>query len=394
MTTVAIVKGPTKPDKKQIEANVRKAIGLVKGLDGIKKGDIVLIKPNVCAPAEPDSPKITNKTVSTTIADMVREKGGRAIIAESAGVLDADTEPCFEATGYAKLREQGYELVDLKSKNIPTVKVPIPGGKSLKEVTLPKIVLDAKLIITVPVMKTHGSQGVTLGLKNMKGVLPDVTKKDFHRVFGIVQGVVDLMKVVKPGLSVIDGIVAMEGLGPMLGDPVELGTIVAGKDPVAVDAVAAAIMGFTPEEIPIIEAAGKEGIGVSDLNNIEIVGTLLKDVQRRFSRNQEIFASIPFPEGFNLIIDEKACTGCRESVMGAIYSLKASNNLDKLVGWTIVTGKTEQAPKADKDKLLLVGACTAKYRKSGTYIKGCSPWGWDITRVITGVRQTPEWLEH
>ena len=154
---VAIVKGPEKPDKSQIEANVRKAIELVGGLDDIKKDDIVLIKPNVCAPADPDSPKITNKTVSTSIADMVKEKGARPIIAESAGVLDDDTEPCYQATGYDKLRAQGYEVIDLKGKESKTVKVPVPKGKAMKEVTLPKILFDAKLIITVPVMKTHGS---------------------------------------------------------------------------------------------------------------------------------------------------------------------------------------------------------------------------------------------
>ncbi|MFH1030989.1 MAG: DUF362 domain-containing protein [Chloroflexota bacterium] len=391
-TKVAIVKGPQRPNKSQIEASVRKAIELVGGLDDIKKGDIVLIKPNVCAPAEPDSPKVTNKTVCTAIADMVKEKGGRPIIGEAPGVLDPDSEKCFKATGYDKLRELGYEVMDLKGKDTPMVKVPVPKGKVLKELTLPKILFDAKLVITVPVMKTHG-QGATLGLKNMKGVLPDKTKKDFHRVYGVSQAIADLMTVAKPGLSVVDGIVAMEGLGPMLGDRVELGVIIAGKDPVAVDSVTGAVMGFAPEELSITVDANKAGIGVMDLNKIEIIGTPLKDVQRHFKRVEEVVRTVRFPEGFQMLIDEKACTGCREAVLGAIFSLEKAGNLDKLVGWTIVAGTTENAPEAKKDKLLLFGSCTAKYKSLGTYVKGCPPWGWDIPRIVTGVRKTPEWLE-
>jgi uncharacterized protein (DUF362 family) len=383
-TKVSIVKGSEKPDKKEIEAIVRKAIELVGGLDGVGNGDTVLIKPNIGVPVAMENATVTNPDVVRAIADMVKETGARAIIGESSGVMDS-TESCIQATGYDKLRAEGYELIDLKGKKLPTVKVPVPKGKALKEFTLPKIVLDAKLIISVPVIKTHGGEKVTLALKNMKGVLPDAMKKRFHTLYGVGQGVVDLLTVVRPGLAVLDGIVAQEGLGPVLGTPVEMGLIIASKDPVAADAVASSVIGFDPREVRIIDGTDKAGIGTADLDKIEVVGTPIKEVQRRFKRVEEaVEETIPFPEGLRVLIDEKACTGCRGGVMIAIWDLKMQNKLDKLAGWTIVAGLTEEAPKADKDKLLLVGACTARYKKLGTYIKGCPPWPGDVTSVLTG----------
>ena len=383
-TKVSIVKGPEKPNAKEIEAIVRKAIELVGGLDEVKSGDIVLIKPNICAPVAVGNATVTNPDVVRAIANMVREKGARAIIGESAGVMD-DTESCIRATGYDKLRREGYEVIDLKGKKTVTIKIPIPKGKALKAVTLPKIVLDAKLIISVPVIKTHGGEKVTLALKNMKGVLPDAIKKKFHTVYGVGQGVVDLLTVVRPGLAVVDGIVAQEGLGPVLGTPVEMGLIIASKDPVAADAVTSTVIGFDPKEIRIIDGASKAGIGTADLKKIEVVGTPIKEVQRRFKRVEEaVEETIPFPEGLQVLIDEKACTGCRGGVMGAIWDLKMQNRLDELAGWTVVAGLTEKVPKADKAKLLLVGACTAKYKKLGIFIKGCPPWPGDVTNAVTG----------
>jgi len=386
-TKVSIVKGPKKPNEKEIETIVRKAIELVGGLDEVKSGDIVLIKPNICAPVPPESAAITNPHVVRAIANMVREKGARAIIGESSGVMD-DTETCIRATGYDKLRTEGFEVIDLKSKKTVTTKVPIPKGKVLKAVTLPKIVLDAKLIISVPVIKTHGGEKVTMALKNMKGVLPDALKKRFHTVYGVGQGVVDLLTVVRPGLAVLDGILAQEGIGPMIGTPVEMGLIIASKDPVAADAVACTVIGFDPKEVRIIDGASKAGIGTADLKKIEVVGTPIKEVKRRFKRVEEAVAeTIPFPEGFQVLIDEKACTGCRGGVMIALWELKMQNSLDKLAGWTIVAGKTKKAPKADKTRLMLVGACTAKYKNLGTFIRGCPPWPGDITSILTGEKK-------
>lgn len=384
---VAIVKGPKNPDEKEIDAQVRQAIELAGGLpDKIKPGDTVIIKPNIVCPKPLESAVNTDPRVCKAIANMVRELGARPIIAEASGV-GYDTEEAIQAAGYGKLREEGYEVIDLKKEGIETVKVPVPKGKKLKEVFLPKVVVEAKAIIDVPKMKTHDQTQVTLSLKNMKGILPDIFKRKFHTTFGIMQAVADLMTVAKPDLSVVDGIIAMEGLGPVFGDPVEMGLIIAGKDPVAVDAVTSEIMGFEPADYGCVYSAAQAGIGIDDLSKIEVVGEPIANVKRRFKNSVEaINEKIPFPEGFQVIIDERACTGCRNQVLSSLVDLKEIGLLDEAAGWCVVAGKIDKVPDVSRERLLLVGACTARFRKEGTFVEGCPPNSTDVTRGL-GIKQ-------
>jgi len=384
---VAIVKGTKNPGEKEIEAQVRKAIELVGGLpDKIKPGDTVIIKPNIVCPKPPESGVNTDPRVCKAIANIVREIGARPIIGEASGV-GYDTEEAIQEAGYGKLRKEGYEVIDLKKKGIETVKVPVPKGKSLKEVLLPKVVVEARAIIDVPKMKTHDQTLVTLSLKNMKGILQDVTKRKFHTTYGIMQGVADLMTVAKPDLAVVDGVIAMEGLGPAFGDLVEMDLIIAGKDPVAVDAVTSEIMGFEPIDYGCVYSAAQSGVGIDDLSKIEIVGEPIAKVKRRFKRSVEaIEEKIPYPEGFQVIIDEKACTGCRNQVLSSLVDLSEIGLLDKAAGWCVVAGKIDKLPDVSKDKLLLVGACTARFRNEGTFVEGCPPNSTDVTRGL-GIAQ-------
>ena len=384
-TKVAIVKGPKQPDEKQIDTIVRKAIEIAGGLtDIISPGDTVLIKPNLVWASPPETGTTTDPRICKTIANTVRELGAKPIIAESS-IIASDTEEVIQVAGYGKLREEGYEVIDLKRKGIETVKVPIPKGKALKEVTLPKVVLDADVIISVPKMKTHDSAKVTLSIKNMKGVLPDIYKRKLHHVFGVFQGVADLCTLVKPALAVVDGIIGMEGLGPADGEPVEMDLIIAGKDPVAVDTVTSAVMGFEPEEYGCIDAAAKAGIGTADLNKIEVVGEPISKVQRRFKRFEEAMEEMPFPEGFQLLMDEKTCSGCRSIVTEVLMAVKDANQLDRAAGWTVIAGKLDKLPDVDRKKLLLIGACTTKFRNEGVFVEGCPPNNRDVVRGMSGM---------
>ncbi len=387
-TRVAIAKSPQNPDEKEIEATVRKAIELSGGLtDIVKRGDTVIIKPNIILPRPPESAVVTDPRICRAIADMVQELGAKPIIAESTGV-GLDTEESIQGAGYGKLREEGYEVIDLKKEGTEIVKVPVPKGKKMKEVSLPRIVVEADAIISVPKMKTHDQPLVTLSLKNMKGILPDTFKRKFHITFGIFQGVADLMTVAKPDLAVVDGIIAMEGLGPAFGDPIEMGLIIAGRDPVAVDAVTCSVMGVKPKEDGCIRVAAESGIGTADLRKIEVVGESIAGVRRRFKRSVEaIVEKVPFPEGFNLLMSEKACTGCRNCVMSVLLDLKETGYLDRAAGWTVLAGITDKVPDVPKERLMLVGVCTAKFREKGVYVEGCTPNNRDIASVIVGEAQ-------
>ena len=290
-SVVSIVQGREKPGDKEIDNYVRKAIELTGGLtDIISRGDTVLISPNLVLAQPPETGTTTDPRICKTIADMVKEIGAETIIAESSAV-GVDTEEAFKVAGYNKLRHLGYRVIDLKKEK--TIRIPVPKGKVLREVTLPRIVVEANAIISVPTMKTHDQTTVTLSLKNLKGLLPDTLKRKFHTTYGIYQGVADLCTVIRPHLAVVDGIIAQEGLGPMFGLPIEMDLIIAGKDPVAVDAVTSVIMGFEPRESGCVDEAAKMGVGTADLNEIEITGEPIAKVQRRFNRLPDLHSQFP-----------------------------------------------------------------------------------------------------
>lgn len=387
-TKVAVVKSREKPSEKQIDTTVRKAVELAGGFtDVIRRGDTVIIKPNLVVAKPPEAGATTDPRVCKTICDIVRDLGGNPIIAESSFV-GLDTEEAIQTTGYRKLRKEGYEVIDLKKKGIETVKVSIPRGKALKEVHLPKIVVEANAIISVPKMKTHDQAEVTLALKNMKGVLPDAYKRKFHHIFGVFQSVADLMTVMKPAFSIVDGIIAMNGLGPAFGDPIELDLIIAGKDAVAVDAVTAKIMGFEPQECGCVREAAESKIGIIDLDKIGVVGEPITKVQRRFQRAEEaVMEKVSFPKGFRVIISEKACTGCRNQILSSLFDLKEAGLLDKAAGWTVVSGKNLKLPSAPREKLLLVGACVSPFKKEANFVEGCPPNSRDIISGL-GIAKT------
>jgi len=383
-TIVSIVKGQKGPDEQQIDAMVRRAVALIGGIsDIVSRGDTIVINPNLIAPAAPESGAITDVRVCRALARLVKEIGATPVIAESSAI-GVDTEEAFAAAGYDQLRNEGFDVIDLKKSK--TVKVPVPNGKVLKEVDLPELVVNAQAIISVPSMKTHDQVLATLSLKNMKGLLPDTLKKKFHTTYGVFQAVADLNTVVRPALAVVDGIIGQEGLGPLFGDPVEMDLVIAGKDPVAVDSITGLVMGIDPEQIETTRLAAELGIGVMDPALIEVAGESVSAVRRRFKLASEAISdSMHFPQGFELIFNEKACTGCRNGVLSTLRDLDVEGQLEKAKGLRIIAGQMDQEPSpAPGKRTLLVGACTARFKDCGEFLNGCPPNNVDIISAITG----------
>jgi uncharacterized protein (DUF362 family) len=130
----------------------------------------------------------------------------------------------------------------------------------LGELWLPTPVLDADVVVSMPKMKTHHWAGVTLSLKNLFGTLPGRVygwPKNILHWAGIEPSILDIAGAVRPGYAIVDGIVGMEGNGPISGEPVESGVLVFANDPVAADTVGASLMGFDPEKIAYIAEAGR-----------------------------------------------------------------------------------------------------------------------------------------
>ena len=384
MSTVSIIKTQGH-DETAVLAAVRKALDSIGGIsDIIKPGYKVLINPNLVAPgSDRFSGAVTRYEVCKAIYDICKEAGAEPFIAESSAA-GVDTEKVIEFAEYTKLREQGYTVLDLKKEKKAVI--PFPQGEIVQELDTWQPVVDADAIISVPVMKTHDQTEVTLGIKNLKGLIQDTEKKEFHKK-GVFGGVVDINHCVPRVLTGVDGIVGQQGLGPIFGEPVQRDLIIASKDCVACDAVTSAVMGYEPEEVKVTRMAHERGLGEMDLDKIDIVGEKLADVSKRFKRASEV--EIEGVPPFTKIEDDKACTGCKTTMISAIMDMKAQHIEHLLEGKTIVLGPVpkERIPAGSKkEDLILMGVCTRHLWDMGTPCKGCPPNNVWFVQAVAGDR--------
>lgn len=270
---VSVVKGS------RARAPVHKALNLIDYKDALKGWDRVLIKVNFITTKTWDTGATTDPLVVEAIFQRLQDLPLEVIVVESDATTTNATK-AFHATGMAKMCERnGIKWINLRHEK-DRVALPIPNGAALKKIVVPRIVAESG-IVSAAKMKTHIDTGVTLGMKNLFGLLPDKFKgkyhiKDMHKV------VADINTVIKPHLTVVDGFVAMEGRGPVRGTPVQMETIVAGSDVVAVDATTSRLMGINPHEIDHIMMAHERGLG--EIDSVEILGDGIEAVKRDFKR--------------------------------------------------------------------------------------------------------------
>jgi len=237
----------------------------------------VLIKVNFITTKTWETGATTDPIIVEALIQELGKANGRLFVVESdATVTRADR--AAEATGMLELcNSYGVQFINL-SRVEERVTVKVPDCEILDNIAVPRILLDS-YIVSAAKMKTHGDTTVTLGLKNMFGLLPDRFKGKYH-IKGIDKVIVDINSVLRPSLVIIDGFVAMEGQGPVSGDPVRMDLVVAGEDAVATDATAARVMGFDPNMIYHIRRCYEKGLG--EIDRIRILGERLESVKRNF----------------------------------------------------------------------------------------------------------------
>jgi len=240
----------------------------------------VLIKVNFITIETWETGATTDPIVAEAIIKKLKNLPVQVLVVESDATM-TNADKAFEATGMKEMcQRNGVQCLNLRHVK-DRVKIDIPNCETLGSITVPRIVKESA-IISAAKLKTHMATKVTLGMKNMFGLLPDKFKGKYHAK-GISKVIVDVNTVLKPALTVIDGFVGMEGRGPSGGTPVKMDLIIAGNDVVATDATAARIMGFDPVEIAHIRKAYEKGLG--NIGEIEILGSKLDDVSRVFKRN-------------------------------------------------------------------------------------------------------------
>jgi uncharacterized protein (DUF362 family) len=241
----------------------------------------VLIKVNFITTKTWDSGATTDPIVVEAIIKKLKKLELEIFVVESDATM-TNADKAFEATGMKEMCQQnGVQFLNLRHQK-EKVKIPIPDCETLGSVTVPRIIKESA-IISAAKLKTHMATKVTLGMKNMFGLLPTKLKFKYHAQ-SISKVIVDINTVIKPALTVIDGFVGMEGRGPSDGTPVKMDLIITGKDVVATDATAARVMGFDPMEISHIRRAYEKGLG--NIDNIEVLGSRLDDVKQVFKRSK------------------------------------------------------------------------------------------------------------
>jgi len=373
---VSIAKCQKIHDYESVREAVKESLDLIGGLDSlVSPGDGVLVKPNLIGPYHYTTGATTSPHVIRALCELAKEAGARKVTTAEGSAVGSKTEEIFIVTGLAELSTKiGVDLINLKKTE--TVYMGIPNGKVFRRLRIPEAFMEADVIINAPVMKTHDVFPATLGLKNMKGVLQEKDKKRFHK-WGLAQSIVDLNKLVLPQITVLDGTVAMEGMGPAHGTPVNFGIIISSFDTVAADSVAAAVMGIDPSEIEYVRLAFEQGLGCADLSRIEVVGLGIEDVKRPFKRLKLDFES--YREKGIQIYEKGACSGCRNTMVAFIADhMESKGRLDLLKGYTLIFGQNVKIPDKFKGKLVNIGLCTKKFREKGEYIPGCPPHPHDL----------------
>jgi len=388
-TKVSIVKGSKNPQEEEIREMVERAIDLIGGIgDLISAGDRVLIKPNIAYELKPGETEVSDPRVAKAICDILLEMDAKPLIAESSA-CGVDGEAALRASGYYDLRDQGYEVVNLKEAKAKRVTLDNPEAKVLKKVKIWALAKEVDAVISLPVIKTHDHEPATLSLKNMKGLLPDSEKKKFHNEYGLYQGIADLNLVVKPQLTIVDGIFCREGLGYPMSEEIEMDLILAGRDPVAVDTVTLMVMGIDPKLQKHAVLAEEHGIGTMDLNKIQVVGEKIGDVERKFKHPGEALQEMIKLQDFRLVSDEKTCTGCRGTMFFFLGALDEKGKLDQIKEWSFVLGEHDSLPDLDKDKTIFIGVCNERYKDLGLYVPGCPPLSSEIMTTIFGTEIKP-----
>lgn len=221
------------------------------------RGKTVLLKPNLVG-LDPLGMMNTHPAVIAAARESFLRLGAAEVMVGDGPAMDRDTQAVLESI---RLREFAGPLsrffVDLNTDDVERVLLKTRASR-LRELYFPKTVRGVDFLVSLPKLKTHHWAGVTLSLKNMFGVIPGSCygwPKNILHWAGIDRAILDINAAVRPDFAIVDGIIGMEGNGPIQGVSKTAGVLIAGDDPVAVDSTCARIMGLAPEKIDHIARA-------------------------------------------------------------------------------------------------------------------------------------------
>jgi uncharacterized protein (DUF362 family)/Pyruvate/2-oxoacid:ferredoxin oxidoreductase delta subunit len=236
-----------------------------------KKGERILLKPNLLIGDVPEKCVNTHPSVFRAVAEIFKSTGALVSYGDSPsfGSALAASRKCglVQAAAAAGIEIQEFNEGEL---------VHFAEGKQNRQFTIARAVLESDGIISLPKLKTHGFEKFTGCIKNQFGCVPGLLKGEFHvklpDALAFAKMLVDLDRCVKPRLYVMDGVMAMEGNGPRGGNPRKMNVLLFSRDPVALDATVCRMINLDPALVPTIRFGKEFGHGVFDVNDMELLG--------------------------------------------------------------------------------------------------------------------------
>lgn len=255
-------------------------------------GKRVVLKPNIIYNIPGGEINTRPEVIDATIK-LLKEKGAKEVIVAEGTAYQRDINDLLWQSGIMQVvKQNNVRFVDLNYDDL--VKVPVKGGYASRDFYwMPKTVVEADLLISMPKLKTHHWAGATLSMKNLYGTVPGLKygwPKNTLHVTGIEANIVELYHTLAPQIAIVDGITGMEGDGPLFGKPKSAQVLVLGRDLVSVDATCARIMGFEPgpNTIKHIWFADWLGLGLMSKDKIKIKGAAIETVKQTFSPPPQI----------------------------------------------------------------------------------------------------------
>ena len=265
MSKVAMVRCAGYDTKKVYDA-VKRAVDLVGGIEKfVKPGMKVLLKPNLLSARPPEDAVDTHPEVVRAVARLVKAAGCHPTLGDSPGGYGKNINEVLEKSGMKRIAlEEGIELVKFNS------------SKSIDGIPVSRHVLDADCVISIPKIKTHSITVLTAAIKNMYGAVVGLYKAECHskapKEEDFAKIIAKIYSITRPELTIVDGIVVMEGDGPAAGQTRNMNAIIAGTDAVSIDSSIAMLVGLNPLDVLVTKEACLMELGEADPSRIEIVG--------------------------------------------------------------------------------------------------------------------------
>jgi uncharacterized protein (DUF362 family) len=256
-------------EESTLSSTIVRQFDLLGGLERfVKRGDSVLLKPNFIAPRPRHCATQTDPAVIIETAKLLKDFGARPFVGDSPAW--GNVFACVEALGLAE---------PLKKLDIPVRQLNKPVKYQIAGVMvgISSVALDADVIINLPKFKSHQQLVATFAVKNMFGCVSGKWKAYWHFAKGssarkFCKLLIEIYKFLAPALTIIDGITIMDGPGPISGRPRELGWLIGGTDPIALEIVCSRLINLEPDRLPIVDTARQIGFGCENPDNIEIIG--------------------------------------------------------------------------------------------------------------------------